>query len=84
MALIKLNFGLQITSNCDRVLKELGSPYRVPRVRFLLRTRALCLCVPTRVRSAGACSDVVAWLCKIAPLWVVVRVCALLRVQGPL
>ena len=55
---------------------EWRSHFRVPRIRMLLRTRALCL----RGRAAGArLGDVVVWLCCTTPLWVLVRVCGLLR-----
>ncbi len=52
--------------------------YRVPHVRFIVRTRTMCLA--GRCRAAGARrGDIVAWLCERATLWVVVHVCALLR-----
>ena len=53
---------------------ELGSRYRIPHVRFLVRMRALCL----SERGVGTDADVVVvWLASRAPLWVLVRVCGL-------
>ena len=51
--------------------------YMEPHVGFVVRTRMLCQA--GRARTAEARGDTVAWLCVHAPLWVVVRVCALLR-----
>ena len=48
-----------------------------PHVRFVVCTRVMCQA--GRARAAGACGDIVAWLCERAPLSVVVHVCALLR-----
>ena len=58
------------------VYDELQSHYRRPRVRFVIRTRIMCQA--GRARAVGARSEVAAWLCERAPLWVAVRVCALL------
>ena len=64
------------------ILKELEREtrcyYRVPRVRFVVRSRALW--------QAGRCASVgpprvLTWLLRTAPLWVVVRVCELLRAR---
>ena len=55
--------------------------YTVPHVGFVVRTRVMCQAGRARAAphaAAGTC-DVVAWVCVRAPLWVVVRVCALLR-----
>jgi hypothetical protein len=57
--------------------EELSSHYRVPLMRFVVRTRVMCQA--GRARAAGSRSAVVAWLCERAPLWVVVHVCMLLR-----
>ena len=51
--------------------------YQVPHIGWALRTRILCQA--GRAHTVGARSAVAAWLCERAPLWVVVRVCALLR-----
>ncbi len=51
--------------------------YMEPHVGFVVRTRMLCQA--GRARTAEARGDTVVWLCVHAPLWVVVRVCALLR-----
>jgi hypothetical protein len=59
------------------LLAELGRYYRVPHVRFVVRIRVMCQA--ERAHAAGARSDIAPWLCKRAPLWVVVQVCALLR-----
>lgn len=59
--------------------------YADPYVRWLLRTRALYnagRARPLRARRARARS-VSLWLCTSAPLWVVVRVCELLRPARP-
>lgn len=60
-----------------QLIAELWSHYRVPHVRHVARTRVMCQA--GRARAACARSDVAAWLCERAPLWVVVHVCALLR-----
>ena len=52
--------------------------YFVPHVRTVLRTRVLCQAGRARVKR-GRRTEVVMWLCERAPLWVVVRVCELLR-----
>ncbi len=59
---------------------ELRSHYRAPLVRWLARTRVLCQAGRARAAAADA-PDAAAtvWLCVQAPLWVVARVCALLR-----
>jgi hypothetical protein len=59
---------------------ELACHYRVPHVRLVARTRVMCQAGRASAADAVAarCS-IVAWLCERAPLWVVVRVCALLR-----
>ena len=51
--------------------------YSTPHVGFALRTRMMCHA--GRASASGVRIDAVAWLCERAPLWVVVRVCALLR-----
>jgi hypothetical protein len=56
-------------------LRELDCAYRVPHVRLVARTRVMCQAGRARAARCGAA----AWLCERAPLWVVVRVCALLR-----
>ena len=58
------------------ILSETRCHYRVPHVRFIVRSRALW--------QAGRCASVVpslvvTWLLRVAPLWVVVRVSELLR-----
>jgi hypothetical protein len=62
----------------DDTCPELRRHYRVPHVRCIVRTRVMC-----QAGRARGCVDsrdgIVAWLCERAPLWVVVRVCALLR-----
>jgi hypothetical protein len=68
-------------------LAELRRRYRAPRVRLLVRTRAMCLAGRAAVAAAAgeegaaaaAAGAAAAWLCVRAPLWVVVRVCELLR-----
>ena len=54
----------------------LGCHYRVPHVRFVVRSRALCQAVGGVGVGSGS---VVLWLLRNAPLWVVVGVCELLR-----
>ena len=56
--------------------REVRCQYRVPHVRFVVRSRALW--------QVGRCASVgpprvAPWLLRTAPLWVVVRVCELLR-----
>jgi hypothetical protein len=51
--------------------------YGAPHVGFVVRTRVMCQA--GRSRAAHAREGIVVWLCVRAPLWVVVRVCALLR-----
>ena len=56
--------------------RELKCHYRVPHIRFVLRSRVLW--------QTGCCAGIVSasvvrWLLRNAPLWVVVRVCELLR-----
>ena len=53
---------------------ELANCYRVPRVRFLVRTHTLCL----SGRAIKASEGVAVWLASAAPLWVFIRVCSLL------
>jgi hypothetical protein len=60
------------------LVRELGCHFRVPHVRFIVRTRVLCQAGRCRA-PAGARGASVAWLLERAPLWVVVHVCALLR-----
>lgn len=55
----------------------LADHYRVPHIRFLVRTRVMCQ--DGRARAAGSLASSAAWLCARAPLWVVVHVAALLR-----
>jgi hypothetical protein len=77
-AAVASNFVLRDFEFGDGVLDaELRCWFRVPHVRFLVRTRAMCQA--GRARAAGARGDVAVWLIDRAPLWVVVRVCALLR-----
>ncbi len=62
----------------ERVRAELRRYYRVPHVRGVVRARMMCQagrCVA--VEATAGCVE--AWLCVRAPLWVVVRVCQLLR-----
>ena len=61
----------------SEVDRRLAMHYRVPHLRFIARTRVMCQV--GRALAAGADSCVVAWLCVTAPLWVVRRVCKLLR-----
>ncbi len=56
---------------------RIAAHYHVPHVQFVTRTRVMCQA--GRARAADSHSDIVAWLCEQAPLWVVVHVCALLR-----
>ena len=52
--------------------------YFVLHVRAVVRTRVLCQA--GRASADGGMRDeVMVWLCERAPLWVVVRVCELLR-----
>ena len=71
-----------MNSVSDEVLAELELEmrcnYRVPHVRFVVRSRSLW--------QAGQCGSIgpprfVPWLLRVAPLWVVVRVCELLRTR---
>jgi hypothetical protein len=82
---MRLNFtlryaGLDDDENFDA---ELACHYRVPRVRWLVRTRVMCQAGRARA-AAGARRNINAWLCERAPLWVVVHVCALLDEDGGL
>ena len=76
-ALTKANMVLREVIGCDYIAAELGRRYRSPLTRLIIRTRALCLA--GRCRAAGTRSEVVAWICERAPLWVVVHVVLLLR-----
>ena len=59
------------------ITAALGSRYRQAHVWLIVRTRAIC--IAGRAEPAPARGVVIAWLCASAPIWVVVRVCALLR-----
>ncbi len=75
--LLRHNLVLRELAPLDAALvAELRCHYRVPHVRLLVRTRVMCQA--GRARGAGGRSDVVAWLCERAPLWVVVHVCAIM------
>ncbi len=81
---LKLNFVLRSFGfdafgpyNSPLLRTELAARYRVPHVRCIVRTRVMCQAGRARATDARGVS--VAWLCERAPLWVVVRVCALLR-----
>ncbi len=68
---VKLNFVLRTVRGIDDfgsppLEAELACHYRVPRVRCIARTRVMCQA--GRARAAGACGDIVAWLCVRAPL----------------
>jgi hypothetical protein len=64
----------------DDLSAELARHYRVPRVRFLVRMRAMCQAHRARTATdARRGEEIAAWLCGRAPLWVAVQVCALLR-----
>jgi hypothetical protein len=52
--------------------------YAALHVGSVVRMRVMCQSGRARA-VAGARGDIVAWLCERAPLWVVVRVCALLN-----
>ena len=54
--------------------------YNAPHVGFVVRTRTMCQA--GRCRAVARSSSVLAWLCERAPLWVVVHVCALLRLES--
>ncbi len=60
------------------VVVRITAHYFVPHVGFLVRTRLMCQTDRSRA-APGARGDSLTWLCERAPLWVVVRVCALLR-----
>jgi hypothetical protein len=75
---LKTNFVMREVRIQDAAISaEMTGVYRVPHVRFIIRTRYCCL-TGGRAR-CDARSEVIAWLCQRAPLWVVVHVCALLR-----
>ncbi len=57
---------------------RVSAHYLVPHVGLVVRTDVMCQAGRGRASDAARC-DTVAWLCERAPLWVVVRVCALLR-----
>lgn len=67
-------------------LFEFAAPRPGFAVHLLVRMRALCLARRAiragALRHADTVHSVPVWLCSAAPLWVVVRVCALLRVAG--
>jgi hypothetical protein len=74
------NFGIRAFGKTRGTLYDtlLQVHYRTPHVRAIVSIRVMCQA--GRCRAAGArCGGIVAWLCKRAPLWVVVQVCALLR-----
>ncbi len=83
LSLLKLGFVLReiscVAAGCEPLDAELASHYRSPHVRCIVRTRVMCQAGRARAAGAGRRGDIVAWLCKRAPLWVVVHVCALLR-----
>ena len=60
----------------DTAVRTLGY-YVVPRVGLVVRMRVMCQA--GRARAAGVGGGIAAWVCERAPLWVVVRVCAVLR-----
>ena len=72
--LLKTNFVLRTLSltGAAALNTELERRHRMPHVRFLIRTRALCLA--GRCCAAGGRSAIAAWLCERAPLWMLVRV----------
>ena len=80
-AALQINFVLRSVAAFGPLEKhlfaEIEAHYRVPHVRCIVRTRVMCQA--RRARAADVCDAVVAWLCVRAPLWVVVRVCALLH-----
>ena len=81
---LKLNFVLRHARGLGALGRglcaaELACHYRVPRVRFLVRTRAGCHAGRCRAVAAARMGSAVAWLAERAPLWVLVNVCALLR-----
>jgi hypothetical protein len=55
--------------------------YCVPHVGFVLRTRVMCQAGRARAAGARRRGSISAWLCERAPLWVVVHVCMLLRLE---
>ncbi len=78
---LRLNFvirGVHVNEDFNEgFAPEFESHYRVPQLRFVVRTRVLCQA--GRARAARDGHEMSAWLCERAPLWVVVHVCALLR-----
>jgi hypothetical protein len=83
---LKLNFVLRGMWGIEafgsaHLTAELKCYYRGPHVRLVARTRVMCQAGRARAADAAR-GDTVAWLCERAPLWVVVRVCALLRVRA--
>ncbi len=83
---VKLNFVLRaapgfvgFSGGGGALAAELAGHYRVPLVRFVVRTRVMCQAGRARAAGSRRRGDIVAWLCERAPLWVVVHVCALLR-----
>jgi hypothetical protein len=60
------------------VARTLAARYRAPHIWLVLRTRALALAARATGVDVGALLGPFAWLCTVAPLWVVVRVCKLL------
>ena len=67
-----------MSDSMQDLMHEIRRYYRVPHVRFVVRSRALW--------QAGRCASVgpprvVTWLLRTAPLWVVVRACVLLRAR---
>ncbi len=83
-AMLAVNFVLRAVPGVVALGAELGAHYRVPRVRWLVRTRVMCQAGRAgATAAAGARGEeergAAGWLCERAPLWVVVQVCALLR-----
>jgi hypothetical protein len=78
VGMLRLNFVLRVMWGIE-CGAELACHYRVPHVRCIARVRVMCQAGRARAADARGGVAVAVWLCELAPLWVVVAVCALLR-----
>jgi hypothetical protein len=85
---LRANCSLQVCAPCfgdvtvfmynDALSHELLARYRIPHVRFLIRTRELMRNSRAQLALDGNALCPIAWVCNRAPLWVAVQVVQLL------
>ena len=85
---LRVNCSLQICAPCfgdvtvfmynDALGRELLARYRIPHVRFLIRTRELMRNSRAQLALDGNALCPIAWVCNRAPMWVAIQVVQLL------